>query len=169
MEQLVGGGGLHQVLYWTTGTVQYCTPGTVLYIRYCTVHQILYYTVLYTRYCTVHQVLYWTPGTVLYSCTILYCTASIPLPSLVSVVKSSSWVGDPVLEPLLAKLLPRYCTALYYTVLYYNVVRLCARYLYLEKRRNGALNPVANFHIRYCTLMYYTVLYCTVLYCTVLY
>ena len=28
------------------------------------------------------------------------------------------------------------------------LMRLCARYLYLEKRRNFALDPVANFHLR---------------------
>ena len=27
-------------------------------------------------------------------------------------------------------------------------MRLCAKYLYLEKRRNFALDPVANFHLR---------------------
>ena len=28
------------------------------------------------------------------------------------------------------------------------LMRLCAKYLYLEKRRNFALDPVANFHLR---------------------
>ncbi len=28
------------------------------------------------------------------------------------------------------------------------LMRLCARYLYLEKRRNQAVNSVANFHLR---------------------
>ena len=28
------------------------------------------------------------------------------------------------------------------------LMRLCAKYLFLEKRRNFALDPVANFHLR---------------------
>jgi len=51
---------------------------------------------------------------------------------LLSVIKTSSWVGDKDLEPVMKQIL----------------TRLCARYLYVEKRRNNALNSVANFHLR---------------------
>jgi len=51
---------------------------------------------------------------------------------LVAVIKTSSWVGRQDLEPVMRTVL----------------TRLCARYLYAEKRRNNALNSVANFHLR---------------------
>jgi len=51
---------------------------------------------------------------------------------LVEVIKTSSWVGNSNIEPVIRPLL----------------TRLCARYLYTEKRRNNALNSVANFHLR---------------------
>jgi len=51
---------------------------------------------------------------------------------LLDVIKTSSWVGDTAVEPVIRTVL----------------TRLCARYLYTEKRRNNALNSVANFHLR---------------------
>lgn len=51
---------------------------------------------------------------------------------LLDVIKTSSWVGNKDLEPVMKTIL----------------TRLCARYLYIEKRRNNALNSVANFHLR---------------------
>jgi len=51
---------------------------------------------------------------------------------LSSIIKSSSWSSDARLSEVLKPVL----------------MRLCARYLYVEKRRNFALNSVANFHIR---------------------
>eukprot|EP00092_Neocalanus_flemingeri_P018301 GFUD01019808.1.p1 GENE.GFUD01019808.1~~GFUD01019808.1.p1 ORF type:complete len:555 (-),score=121.10 GFUD01019808.1:174-1838(-) len=51
---------------------------------------------------------------------------------LLTVIKNSSWVGNKDLEPEMKNIL----------------TRLCARYLYIEKRRNNALNSVANFHLR---------------------
>jgi len=51
---------------------------------------------------------------------------------LLEVIKTSSWVGDTAIEPIIRTVL----------------TRLCARYLYTEKRRNNALNSVANFHLR---------------------
>lgn len=51
---------------------------------------------------------------------------------LLTVIKTSSWVGNNDIEPVIRKILSR----------------LCTRYLYLEKRRNNALNSVANFHLR---------------------
>jgi len=53
-------------------------------------------------------------------------------PELLNVIKNSSWVGNKDLESLMKTVL----------------TRLCARYLYSEKRRNNALNSVANFHLR---------------------
>jgi len=47
-------------------------------------------------------------------------------------VRNSTWVGNDELEPILKPIM----------------LRLCARYLYKEKRRNNALNAVANFHLR---------------------
>jgi malonyl-CoA decarboxylase len=55
-----------------------------------------------------------------------------PHAALAGLLRTSGWVGHPALEPLLEAILPP----------------LAARYLYQEKRRNAALNPVANFHIR---------------------
>merc|ERR1712128_74804 len=51
---------------------------------------------------------------------------------LLTVIKNSSWVGNQDVESLMKTVL----------------TRLCARYLYSEKRRNNALNSVANFHLR---------------------
>jgi len=51
---------------------------------------------------------------------------------LSSIIKSNSWSSDARLTQVLKPVL----------------MRLCARYLYVEKRRNFALNSVANFHIR---------------------
>ncbi|KAK3577387.1 hypothetical protein CHS0354_032235 [Potamilus streckersoni] len=52
-----------------------------------------------------------------------------PLEIFKKIVQSNNWLTSPeTVKPLL--------------------MRLCARYLYLEKRRNYALNPVANFHLQ---------------------
>ncbi|KAL3881398.1 hypothetical protein ACJMK2_027844, partial [Sinanodonta woodiana] len=52
-----------------------------------------------------------------------------PLEIFKKIVQSNNWITSPeTVKPLL--------------------MRLCARYLYLEKRRNYALNPVANFHLQ---------------------
>ena len=47
-------------------------------------------------------------------------------------IKNNSWTSNQGLATVLKPIL----------------LRLCARYLYKEKRRNFALNSVANFHIR---------------------
>ena len=52
--------------------------------------------------------------------------------NFISAMKTNSWIGD---EELVSDLKP-------------VLMRLCARYLYQEKRRNFALNSVANFHLR---------------------
>jgi len=71
-----------------------------------------------------------TPGEVEQVCAAL--GPGCPYTALGQVLRSAAWVARPDLHPLLSALL----------------TRLCARYLYLEKRRSSALNPVANFHIR---------------------
>ena len=52
--------------------------------------------------------------------------------ALLATLKTSSWTQQPRLVSVLRPVL----------------TRLCARYLYTEKRRNFALNSVANFHLR---------------------
>ena len=52
--------------------------------------------------------------------------------NLVTSLKTNSWLGNQELTSVLKPIL----------------MRLCARYLYQEKRRNFALNSVANFHLR---------------------
>merc|ERR1712227_1147320 len=51
---------------------------------------------------------------------------------LITMIKDNSWTKEPELCSDLKPIL----------------MRLCARYLYSEKRRNFALNSVANFHLR---------------------
>jgi len=58
--------------------------------------------------------------------------------ALHQLLKTGDWVGDQNKEKLLKPIL----------------LRLCARYLYSEKRRNKALDPVANFHIRNGAVLY---------------
>ncbi|KAJ9583825.1 hypothetical protein L9F63_021828 [Diploptera punctata] len=57
---------------------------------------------------------------------------------LKQLVKTNGWVSDSKLIPLLEK----------------PLMRLCARYLYLEKRRGYALDNVANFHLRNGAMMW---------------
>ena len=52
--------------------------------------------------------------------------------NLLSAIKSNAWNSDEKLIRLLET----------------PLMRLCAKYLFIEKRRNYALNPVANFHLR---------------------
>ena len=52
--------------------------------------------------------------------------------NFVTALKTNSWTGNTELASVLKPIL----------------MRLCARYLYQEKRRNFALNSVANFHLR---------------------
>jgi len=47
-------------------------------------------------------------------------------------IKTNRWIENDILIPCVEK----------------SLVRLCARYLYLEKRRRVALDPVANFHLK---------------------
>lgn len=54
------------------------------------------------------------------------------LETLIHLIKSNSWMEDQNLISLLEQ----------------PLMRLCARYLYLEKRRSNALDSVANFHLR---------------------
>jgi len=54
------------------------------------------------------------------------------------IIKSGYWVNEEGLVDTLQPILSR----------------LCARYLYEEKRRNKALDPVANFHIRNGAMLY---------------
>ncbi len=54
------------------------------------------------------------------------------LANLVSTIRSNSWTDDRDLTSALES----------------PLMRLCARYLYLEKHRGLALCPVANFHLR---------------------
>jgi len=64
--------------------------------------------------------------------TVLQTETDTVYQELLAVIKTSSWVGNKDLEPVMKQVL----------------MRLCARYLYVEKRRNNALNSVANFHLR---------------------
>jgi len=57
---------------------------------------------------------------------------------LYDMIKTNRWTADPDLMEDLQPVL----------------MRLCARYLYQEKRRNKALDPVANFHIRNGAVLY---------------
>ncbi|ESO88954.1 hypothetical protein LOTGIDRAFT_106236, partial [Lottia gigantea] len=58
-------------------------------------------------------------------------THSCILETFKEFIQKNSWVSKRDLEPVFKDIL----------------MRLCARYLYLEKRRQYALNPVANFHL----------------------
>ena len=51
---------------------------------------------------------------------------------MITMIKNNSWIKN---NDLCSDLKP-------------VLMRLCARYLYAEKRRNFALNSVANFHLR---------------------
>ncbi|RUS90184.1 hypothetical protein EGW08_002063, partial [Elysia chlorotica] len=54
-----------------------------------------------------------------------------PLDTLADLVTSHDWCRCPTLQQVMKPIL----------------LHLCAHYLYKEKRRNFALNPVANFHL----------------------
>eukprot|EP00095_Tigriopus_kingsejongensis_P010133 snap_masked-scaffold75_size407189-processed-gene-2.14 protein:Tk10133 transcript:snap_masked-scaffold75_size407189-processed-gene-2.14-mRNA-1 annotation:"malonyl- mitochondrial" len=54
------------------------------------------------------------------------------LGALIQHIKTNQWTEDPKLVACLEK----------------PLMRVCARYLYLEKRRSSALDSVANFHLR---------------------
>ena len=65
-------------------------------------------------------------------CDLLKCEESALLNELGTLLKSNHWAEDD--KTIMALEAP--------------LMRLCARYLYREKRRNLALDSVANFHIR---------------------
>ncbi|TRY69236.1 hypothetical protein TCAL_10735 [Tigriopus californicus] len=58
--------------------------------------------------------------------------SDLGLGTLIQLVKTNSWMEDQNLIAFLEQ----------------PLMRLCARYLYLEKRRSNALDSVANFHLR---------------------
>ncbi|XP_078699894.1 malonyl-CoA decarboxylase, mitochondrial-like [Branchiostoma floridae x Branchiostoma belcheri] len=57
---------------------------------------------------------------------------ALPLVTLKKLLQTNQWMGAESMVEMLRD----------------PLMRLCARYLYLEKRRGYAVNPVANFHLR---------------------
>ncbi|KAK2149596.1 hypothetical protein LSH36_445g01006 [Paralvinella palmiformis] len=69
---------------------------------------------------------------------VFVCQSHNLFDSLLKALKNNGWFGEPpIVEALRAPLM-----------------RICARYLYVEKRRGYALNLVANFHLRNGAVMW---------------